>query len=154
MDTNIQLPGVNPPHRPARTEVTPEQLRYVQLKLTTKLNNRQLAKQMGVHYNTIANWNDSPLVKEAIMTQVEALRKDNLIGMQRLMASLVREASNVLDDEEVGVTLKIQLIGQLFSQAGRFAGLEPVKQAEKKVTVVKSFEQMVDCEALDAEEIE
>ena len=154
MDTNIELPGVNPPHRPARTEVTPEQLRYVQLKLTTKLNNRELAKQMGVHYNTISNWNDSPLVKEAIMVQVEALRKDNLIGMQRLMASLVREASNVLDDEEVGVTLKIQLIGQLFSQAGRFAGLEPVKQAEKKVTVVKSFEQLVDSEAIDAEEVD
>lgn len=154
MDTSLNLPGVNPPHRPARTEVTEEQLRYVQLKLTTKLNNRQLAKQMGVHYNTIANWNDSPLVKQAINVQVEALRKDNLIGMQRLMASLVREASNVLDDEEVGVTLKIQLIGQLFSQAGRFAGLEPVKQAEKKVTVVKSFEQMVDCEALDAEEVD
>lgn len=149
MDTSLTMPGVNPPHRPARTEATLEQLRYVQLKLTTKLNNRELALQMGVHYNTITNWNASPFVKEAINEQVEALRKDNLIGMQRLMTSLIREASGVLDDEEVGSTLKIQLIGQLFSQAGRFAGLEPVKESNKKVTVVKSIEQMIDCETME-----
>ena len=149
MDTSLEMPGVNPPHRPARTEATLDQLRYVQLKLTTKLNNRELAVQMGVHYNTITNWNNSPYVKQAISEQVEALRKDNLIGMQRLMTSLIREASTVLDDEEVGTTLKIQLIGQLFSQAGRFAGLEPVKESNKKVTVVKSIEQMIDCETME-----
>jgi uncharacterized protein YjcR len=140
-----------PAHRPVRTEVTPEQLRYVQLKLTTKLTNKQIADQLNVHYNTITNWNKTEIVQNAISEQVEFIKKDNMIGMQRLMASLIREAENVLSDDEVGNTIKIQLIGQLFSQAGKFSGLEPVKQVQKQVNVVKSFEQLVDCEAIDVE---
>jgi hypothetical protein len=132
-----------PAHRPVRTIITPEQLRYIDLKLTTKLNNKQMAEQIGVHYNTITNWNNTEIVQEAIAIQVEQLRKDNLIGMQRLMTSLIREAENVLSDADVGNTIKIQLIGQLFSQAGKFAGLEPVRQVEKKVTIKKTFEQLL-----------
>lgn len=152
MDMSLEMDGKNPSHRPERTEATPEQLNYIRLKLTTSMNNRELAKQCNVHYNTIGNWNNSPIVQKAIIVQVEALRKDNLVGMQRLMSSIIRESSSVLDNTEVSATLKIQLIGQLFSQAGKFSGLEPPKQAEKKVTVVKSFEQLVDSEAIDVEE--
>lgn len=151
MDISIEPKGMNPAHRPVRTEITPEQLRYVQLKLTTKLTNKDIATQLGVHYNTITNWNKTDIVQNAITEQVEFIKKDNMVGMQRLMATLIREAENVLSDEEVGNTIKIQLIGQLFSQAGKFAGLEPAKQVEKKVTVAKTFEQLVDCEAIDVD---
>lgn len=151
LDTSIEPVGVIAPHRPVRTEITPEQARYIQLKLTTKLNNKQMAEQLGVHYNTITNWNATDIVKEALGKQVECLRKDNLVGMQKLMFSLIREAGNLLDDDDVGSSLKIQLIGQLFSQVGKFSGLEPAKTVDKKVTVIKSIEQMIDCEAIDVE---
>lgn len=152
MDIVAELNEPKPAHRPVRTEITAEQLRYVQLKLTTKLTNKQIADQLNVHYNTITNWNKTNIVQNAIAEQVEFIKKDNMIGMQRLMATLIREAENVLSDEEVGNTIKIQLIGQLFSQAGKFAGLEPAKQVEKKVTVAKTFEQMIDCgDAIDVD---
>ena len=151
MDISTEPQGVIPAHRPTRTEITPEQLKYIQLKLTTKLSNVQMAKQLNVHYNTITNWNKSEIVQTAMAEQLECLRKDNLVGMNRLMASLIRESSNLLDDGELGVTLKIQLIGQLFAQAGKFAGLEPTKAVEKKVTVVKSIEQMINCESIDVD---
>jgi predicted DNA-binding protein YlxM (UPF0122 family) len=141
----------NPAHRPVRTVLTSQQERYVQLRLTTKLSFKQIADQIGVHYNTITNWNKTQIVQDAIEEQIIQVRKDNMIGMQRLMGSLIREAENVLSDDEVGNTIKIQLIGQLFSQAGKFSGLEPVKQVQKQVNVVKSFEQMVDCGAIDVD---
>ena len=152
LDTSIEPVGMIPAHRPTRTEITPEQIKYVQLKLTTKMNNVQMAKQLDVHYNTITNWNKSALVQREITEQIDVIRRDNAISMQGLMASLIREAGNLLDDEGVGATLKIQLIGQLFSQAGKFSGLEPVKTSEKKITVVKSIEQMIDDgEVIDVE---
>lgn len=134
-----------PAHRPVRTVLTPQQERYVQLRLTTKLSFKQIADQLDVHWNTITNWNKTQIVQDAIEEQIIQVRKNNMIDMQRLMSTIIREAENVLSDDEVGNTIKIQLIGQLFSQAGKFAGLEPVKQVEKKVTVAKTFEQMVDC---------
>lgn len=146
MDINISPAGVAPANRPVRDELTDKQLRYIQLKLTSKLNNVQMAEQVGVHFNTITNWNKTPMVQNAIAEQLESVRKDNMIGMSRLMASIIREAEQMLGDDGVGVTLKMQLIGQLFAQAGKFAGLEPVKAVEKKVTVVKSIEQMINCE--------
>jgi uncharacterized protein YjcR len=145
MDIIEELNEPKPAHRPVRTQITPEQERYVQLRLTTKLSFKQIADQLGVHYNTITNWNKTQIIQDAIEEQIIQVRKDNMIGMQRLMGSLIREAENVLSDDEVGNTIKIQLIGQLFSQAGKFAGLEPVKQVEKKVKITKSFEEMIDC---------
>lgn len=136
-----------PPHRPTRTELTPEQIRYVQLKFTTKLSQREIADMLGVHFNTITNWNKSPLVDRAMNEQLEALKRDNQMGAQKLMASLIREAGNILDDPHMGNTIKVQLIGQLFSQAGKFAGLEPPKQVQKEVKVKKSFEELIDADA-------
>jgi uncharacterized pyridoxal phosphate-containing UPF0001 family protein len=104
-----------PAHRPVRTQITPEQIKYVQLKLTTKMTNVQMAKQVGVHVNTITNWNKSQYVQNEITEQIGVIKRDNAISMQGLMASLIREAGNLLDDDGVGATLKIQLIGQLFS---------------------------------------
>lgn len=141
----VEVP--NPAHRPERTELTPEQLRYIQLKFTTKLSQREIADQLGVHYNTISNWNKSPLVNRAMDAQLEALKRDNQMGAQKLMSSLIREAGNILDDPNMGNTIKVQLIGQLFSQAGKFAGLEPVKQVNKEVKIKKSFEQLIDVDS-------
>lgn len=151
MDIIEELNEPLPAHRPVRTSITPEQERYVQLRLTTKLSFKQIADQIGVHYNTITNWNKTQIIKDAIEEQIIQVRKDNMIGMQRLMGSLIREAENVLSDSEVGNTIKIQLIGQLFSQAGKFAGLEPPKQVDKKVKIVKSFEEMVECNVIDVD---
>lgn len=146
MDINISPAGIAPANRPVRDELTDKQLKYIQLKLTSKLNNVQMADQLGVHYNTITNWNKTSIVQTAISEQLECVRKDNMVSMSRLMASIIKEAEQMLGDDGVGVTLKMQLITSLFAQAGKFAGLDPVKAVEKKVTVVKSIEQMINCE--------
>jgi len=134
---------VRPAHRPVRVELTPEQIRFVEFKMTTKLNNKQISEVLGVHYNTIMNWNKSILVQNALQEAVETLKKDNSVGMQKLMSALIREAGNVLEDPEMGNTIKVQLIGQLFTQVGRFAGLEPIKQVKKELKVTKSFETLI-----------
>lgn len=144
---------VNPNHRPPRTELTPEQIRYVQLKFTTKLSQREIAEQLGVHFNTITNWNKSPLVARAMQEQLQSLKSENQVNVQKLMSSIIREASNLLDDPDMGNTLKMQLIGQLFTQAGKFAGLEPVKQVQKEVKIKKSIEQQL-IEPEDYEEVD
>lgn len=151
MEESIETLEKRAPHRPVREELTPTQIRYANLKVSTKLSNASIAKMLDIHVNTTTNWNKNPMVLAEMESQVDIVRKDNIIGMQRLMGSLIREAGDLLDDPEVGSTLKIQLIGQLFSQAGKFAGLEPTKKVEKKVNVVKSFEQMINCEAVDVD---
>lgn len=151
MDMSIEPVGKLPAHRPVRVEVTPEQIRYIQLKLSTPMSNVAIAKQLNVHYNTITNWSKTDIVRNEIETQMEILRKDNLVGMSRLMSTIIREAEAMLGDDGLGTTLKMELIGRLFSQAGKFAGLEPAKAVEKKVTVIKSIEQMIDCEAIDVD---
>lgn len=142
----------NPPHRPVREEPTPEQERYAFLKASTNLSQRQIAEQLGVHHNTISNWNKSPLVQKLINEQIEIMRKDNMIGMQRLMSKMIEKSLEILDSD-IGNTTKVQLIGQLFSQAGKMSALEPPKQVKKQVTVQKSIEQMLNDET-DYEVIE
>jgi hypothetical protein len=131
-----------PAHRPIREALTPAQERYAFLKCTTNLTQMQIADQLGVHYNTLTNWNRSPLVKQAFKDQIEGIRTSNMLGMQRLMGKMIEESVKVLDSD-VGTTIKVQLIGQLFTQAGKMSGLEPPKEVKKKVTVEKSFEQLI-----------
>jgi len=143
---------IRPAHRPIREELIPLQVRFVELKMTTKLNNKQISEQLEVHYNTIMNWNKTEIVQNALSEALVTLKRDNSVGMQKLMSALIREAGNVLDDPEMGNTIKVQLIGQLFTQVGKFSGLEPAKEVKKEIKVTKSFETLMDTStAIDTE---
>lgn len=126
-----------------QNELKPEQIRYANLKATTTLSQRQIAEQLGVHYNTVTNWNKNPLIHEAIKYEIELVKVDNSLKIQQLMQHMLKEAIGILADRETGKTVKTQLIGQLFTSVGKYAGLEPVKQVKKEINVTKSFEQLI-----------
>lgn len=150
-NSNILDKAPNPPHRPPREELTPQQERYVVLKCTTNLNNKQIADQLDVHRNTINNWNKNPLIIQAINDEIEQFKKGNQLGMQKLMKSLIKNSTEILDRNDIGMTYKIQIIGQLFSTAGKLSGLEPAKQVKKNVKVEKTIESLIDAEYTDVE---
>lgn len=136
-----------PAHRPVREEITPQQLRFIQLKCDSNMNNRQIAEIVGVHPNTIYNWGKSDLVREEMRAYVNQMRDYNMVKSQRLMGNLLDKANDIIQNDEVGLSHKVQLIGQLFTQCGKFAGLEPVKESKKTVEVKKSgIEQMISAE--------
>lgn len=124
-------------------ELKPEQIRYANLRATTTLSQRKIAEQLDVHYNTITNWNKNPLIHEAIKHEIELVKEDNVLKVQQLMQHMLKEAITILSDRETGKGVKTQLIGQLFTSVGKYAGLEPPKQVNKDIKVTKSFEQLL-----------
>jgi DNA-binding XRE family transcriptional regulator len=124
-------------------QLKPEQIKYANLKATTTLTQRQIAEQIGVHYNTIGNWNKNPLILEAIKCEIECVKQDNAMKVQQLMQHMLKEAIGILVDKESSRTVKTQIIGQLFTAVGKYAGFEPTKQVNKEIKVTKSFEQLL-----------
>lgn len=139
---------VRPAHRPTREELTPQQIRYVQMKCDMNLTNAKMAEILEVHPNTIYNWNRTELVNNALKEYIQEMRKTNMLKSQRLMSSLLDKANDIITDDEVGLSHKVQLIGQLFTQCGKFAGLEPPKESKKEVTVKKGIESFIDAEVV------
>lgn len=131
----------------------PKQIRYANLKATTNLSQREIAKQLEVHYNTLTNWNKIPMIQEAIKFEIECVKQDNSLKIQQLMQHMLKEAINILMDNETGKAVKTQLIGQLFTSVGKYAGLEPAKQVNKQINVTKSFEQLIS-ESDDVEDVD
>lgn len=124
-------------------ELKPEQIRYANLKATTTMSQRQIAEILGVHYNTITNWNKNKLIREAIKYEVALVKEDNALKVQQLMQHMLKEAITILSDKETSKGVKTQMIGQLFTSVGKFSGLEPAKQVNKDIRVTKSFEQLI-----------
>jgi DNA-binding transcriptional regulator YhcF (GntR family) len=137
-----------------QTELKPEQIRYANLKATSTLSQRQIAEQLGVHYNTLTNWNKNPLVLEAIKFEIEFVKQDNSLKIQQLMQHMLREAITILIDKDTNKTVKSQMIGQLFTSVGKYAGLEPTKKVQKDINVTKSFEQLLSDVDEEIEEVE
>jgi len=124
-------------------QLKPEQVRYANLKATTTLSQRKIAEQIGVHYNTITNWNKDPLIAQAIRCEIECVKQDNALKVQQLMQHMLKEAITILTDKESSRGVKSQMIGQLFTAVGKYAGLEPAKQVNKEIKVTKTFEQLI-----------
>jgi hypothetical protein len=70
------------------------------------------------------------------------------------MNSMIKEAMNILNKETTTDSVKTQLIGQLFTQAGKMSGLEPSKKSEKTVTINRGIDSIIDAEVMDAIEVE
>lgn len=141
-----------PAHRPTIEGVTTQQQRFVQFMAYHNMTNKQMADALGVHTNTIMNWKKDPRVKEAIQQEVEFMREKNMLKVNKLLDTLIVEATKIVGSESTPMSQKVQLIGQLMSQAGKLSGMEQPKKVEKKVQVEqRSFEKLIEAEIIDVE---